>query len=151
MTFTRMWVCVWDWQGGDLSDLAFLSADRSQLLPLLPTRKGRLYSQILIYALPPSNFYLGAPCWTHISSGSLFMNLLKGWFGVIHWLVTFYWKRNGQMTFDLFPHLSHFYAFLKMLTHLLFCSSVFIMRFGCWKRHKSIRSITGEFSSSSFN
>lgn len=39
-------------------------ADRSQLLPLLPTRKGRLYSQILIYAFARSNSYLGAPCWT---------------------------------------------------------------------------------------
>lgn len=33
-------------------------ADRSQLLPLLPTRKGRLYSQILIYAFARSNSYL---------------------------------------------------------------------------------------------
>lgn len=87
-------VYVQDWQDRGLSDIGLLSADRSQLLPLLPALKGRLYSQILIYALACSNFYLGAPCWTPVSSGSLFMNLLKDRFGIIHWLVTFYWKCN---------------------------------------------------------
>jgi len=103
--------CVWDWQSGELSDLQFLSADRSQLLPLLPTRKGRLYSQILIYAQPRSNFYLGAPCWTPFSSGLLFMNLLKDWFAVIHWLVTFYWECNELTKWNLFLHFSYVYAF----------------------------------------
>lgn len=39
------------------------------------------------------------------------MNLLKDWFSVIHWLVTFYWKCNELTKFDLFVHSSCVEAF----------------------------------------
>lgn len=47
------------------------------------------------------------------------MNLLKDWFAVIHWLVTFYWKCNELTKFHLFPHFSCFVASLLDFTPLM--------------------------------